>query len=262
MVSFVDATSTTALNTTSITGNKPSGVVAGDLLLALFAKNVAGTGPNLPSGWAQATVGNNHLVAGNLSSFSGSAPTGGVGFYWKEAGDSEPDDYTFSGMAAGTNMALTLMAFRDVTAKKLASGWNTIHLFDGQRSHTRSSNTLQFTPTTTWAEADLTADQHIIICAFAHIATSTTCTLSALTGGLTEVSNEATSGISMIVGYKIVNRSSGGSYGTFSCTTDTASGNAAGRSFIIPCPTGAIMQDDKRQASTAGRGYSRSRVVT
>lgn len=259
---YVSSTSTTATSATDITGNAPSGIQSGDLLIALMAKNTASTGPTLPSGWTAAAVNTNKPQStGSLSAFAGSAPTGGVGIYWKKATNSEPATYTWSGNSAGSNLALTILAFRGVGVIQMAAGgWNNAHLFDAGNVYTRSGTSISLSGNT-MLESSYTAENHIVIAAMAQLVTATTVTLSSLTGGLTQVSNESLSGISMIVGYKIVNRYTDGEIGTHQCTTDTGSGNAAGRAFIIPSPDGPIVLDDKRQAPSIARGYPRSRLA-
>jgi len=258
---FVASTSTTATAATDITGNAPGGIQSGDLLIGLMAKNTTGS-PTLPSGWTGGSVNTNKPQSiATLSAFSGSAPTGGVGIYWKMATNSEPATYTWSGNPAGSNLALTIIAFRGVNVIQMAAGgWNNAHLFDAGNLYIRSGTSLIFSGNT-MLEASYTAENHIVIAAMAQMVAATTVTLSSLTGGLTQISNESLSGISMIVGYRIINRYTDGEIGPHQCTTNTGSGNAAGRAFIIPSPDGPTVLDDKRQAPSIARGYPRSRLA-
>lgn len=87
--------------TTSITINKPSGTIEGDLMVAIIDVNVISSIPTPPSGW-------------NLKQ-SDSVSTGGVfEIYYKVAGGSEPSDYTWSwsgSQRAGGSIATFIGSF-------------------------------------------------------------------------------------------------------------------------------------------------------
>lgn len=89
----------------SATCAKPSGVVAGDLLLAQVACDDGET-PVAPSGWTQVHA---------------PTSTGGNGIksamFWKAAGGSEPSSYTWSGTTAvATNIGILRITGADTTA--------------------------------------------------------------------------------------------------------------------------------------------------
>lgn len=96
------ATSATAANGTSVTASKPSGVVAGDLLLAVFTNNNQTV--TRPSGW-------NQLFYANASGSTGNSWSTGV--YWKLAGSSEPTSYAFK-VPSAAPLVLTLSAWSNV----------------------------------------------------------------------------------------------------------------------------------------------------
>lgn len=96
------ATSATASNATSVTATKPTGVLAGDLLLAVFAN--ADQATTMPSGWTQLFYDTANATTGH---------TWGAGVHYKIATASEPTNYTFS-VASSAPLVLTLTAWSGV----------------------------------------------------------------------------------------------------------------------------------------------------
>lgn len=96
------ATSATASNATSVTATKPTGVIAGDLLLAVFAN--ADQATTMPSGWTQLFYDTANATTGH---------TWGAGVHYKIATASEPTNYTFS-VASSAPLVLTLTAWSGV----------------------------------------------------------------------------------------------------------------------------------------------------
>lgn len=98
-VSFRSAATNTG-TTTSITVNKPAGVLQNDVLIAVIAKQGNTGNVTTPSGWT--------FVSG--SDLAGGTARNGTVFY-KVAGASEPASYTFS-LGTGTNhVAATIVAY-------------------------------------------------------------------------------------------------------------------------------------------------------
>ncbi|MGW0682883.1 hypothetical protein ACWD2L_05915 [Streptomyces sp. NPDC002754] len=96
------ATSATSANGTSVTANKPAGVVAGDLLLAVFTNNNQTV--TRPSGW-------NQLFYANASGTTGNSWS--TGMYWKVAGSEEPASFQFK-VPSAAPLVLTLSAWANV----------------------------------------------------------------------------------------------------------------------------------------------------
>lgn len=94
------ATKATAANGTSVSAAKPSGVIPGDLLLAVFTNNKQTV--TRPSGWTQLFL----LNASTGNSWS-------TGVYWKVAGTSEPTSYAFS-VPSAAPLVLSLSAWSNV----------------------------------------------------------------------------------------------------------------------------------------------------
>lgn len=93
-------TSTATGTTTSITVNKPAGVVLNDVMIAVIAKEGNTANATAPAGWT--------LVAG--SDLAGGTARNGTVFY-KVAGGAEPANYSFT-LGAGTNhVAATIVAY-------------------------------------------------------------------------------------------------------------------------------------------------------
>jgi hypothetical protein len=93
-------TSATAANATSLTANKPSGVIAGDVMVAVFTNNNQTV--TRPSGWTQLY----NMVASTGNSFSQS-------LCYKVAGGSEPANYTFS-VPSAAPLVLVITAWSGV----------------------------------------------------------------------------------------------------------------------------------------------------
>jgi hypothetical protein len=81
----------------SVTINKPTGVLDGDLMLALVGGNPNG----VPAGWT------------SLASASVASPMGPVNLYWKIA-SSEGSSYTFTFSSTWWSKAATIIAYRNV----------------------------------------------------------------------------------------------------------------------------------------------------
>lgn len=94
------ATKATAANGTSVSAAKPSGVIAGDLLLAVFTNNKQTV--TRPSGWTPLFT----LNASTGNSWS-------TGVYYKVAGSSEPTSYAFS-VPSAAPLVLSLSAWSNV----------------------------------------------------------------------------------------------------------------------------------------------------
>jgi hypothetical protein len=100
-------TTATTANGTSVTANKPTGVVAGDLLLAIFTRNDQGV--TAGSGWFTVFEQNNFATTGNHFE---------SGIYWKIATGSEPTTYSFS-VPVAAPLAVAVMAFSGVDTSNL-----------------------------------------------------------------------------------------------------------------------------------------------
>lgn len=94
------ATTATATSGTSVTANKPTGVVSGDLLLAVFTNNNQTV--TRPSGWTQLF----YTPASTGNSWS-------TGVYYKVAGASEPANYAFS-VPSAAPLVLSITAWSGV----------------------------------------------------------------------------------------------------------------------------------------------------
>jgi hypothetical protein len=81
----------------SVTINKPTGVLDGDLMIALIGGNPSGG----PAGWT------------SVASASVASPMGPVNLYWKIA-SSEGSSYTFSFSSTWWSKAATIIAYRNV----------------------------------------------------------------------------------------------------------------------------------------------------
>lgn len=97
------STSTSTGTTTSISVNKPSGVVANDVMIAIIAKEGNTGNATAPAGWT--------LIAG--SDLAGGTARNGTVFY-KVAGASEAASYSFT-LGSGTNhVAAAIVAYSGV----------------------------------------------------------------------------------------------------------------------------------------------------
>lgn len=154
------ATSATAANGTSVSATKPTGVISGDLLLAVFTCNNQTV--TAPSGWTRA--------------FNDSASTGNVwstGVWYKVAGASEGTSYSFN-VPSSAPLVLTLSAWSGVDTAAVNA---VAHLASGSLSepHTGPS-----------ATATASVGRVVYVRAVRE-AGSTVPTFSTAAGGVTEV---------------------------------------------------------------------------
>jgi hypothetical protein len=156
------ATTATAASGTSVTANKPTGVVSGDLLLAVFTNNNQTV--TRPSGWTQL--------------FYTSASTGNswsTGVYYKVAGASEPSSYTFS-VPSAFPLVLSITAW---------SGVDNTTPIGTQFADTASGSVSE--PHTGPAKTVTITDGRLIYVRAVRYAGSTVPTFSTAAGGVTEL---------------------------------------------------------------------------
>lgn len=158
------ATTATAASGTSVTANKPTGVVSGDLLLAVFTNNNQTV--TRPSGWTQL--------------FYTSASTGNswsTGVYYKVAGASEPSSYTFS-VPSAFPLVLSITAWSGVD-NTTPIGTQFVDTASGSVSepHTGPAKTVSIT------------DGRLIYVRAVRYAGSTVPTFSTAAGGVTELAD-------------------------------------------------------------------------
>jgi hypothetical protein len=102
-VSFRAVASATVTTGTSLTINKPTGTVEGDVMVAAIAAR--DTPPNItgPSGWTEIR-----------SDATSSSPYSRMSFFWKAAGASEPSSYTWTFSASVSGAAGGILTFSGV----------------------------------------------------------------------------------------------------------------------------------------------------
>ena len=239
MATFVDVQSNTATSATNVVVTKPTGTTTNDLLIACLANNIGTSfSSGLPSGWAVAAVPSTlkEASSGTLASHSGSAPTGGVTIAWKQAGGSEPANYTFT--SASGNQIGVVMAFRGVAFQTPGGIWISRFIFDYAIGHTRSTSTIQWNNSTgAGFTNNFVYSNYLQITALAQNVAATTVNLSALSVG-TQRANHALSGVSLLVGTHTFSPSATGVPTQMTCTTDNASGN--GRGFCLFIADGTV----------------------
>ena len=256
MGSLRSSSNKTASASTTCTVTKPSGTTSGDILVAAVAKSTTASPSGVPSGWALVT--SDTSIKTNVPFFN--VIQNGCGFYWKEAGGSEPADYTWT--STSSEWAITILCFQDVVAP-LRGPAGTIYspaLFDVNAVFVRTSTTIDFSARDpSWFS--LQYDRYFYIVAPGISDTGQTRTLSALTGVANTVSNNSLVGISQIVGYDVVEFADVADspvVPTVSCTVDSAAGTVRGFGLMM---ADYIARPDLKQARRINRRPPLSQVA-
>ena len=156
------ATTATSANGTSVSATKPTGVVAGDLLLASFTQNNQTV--TAPSGWTQL--------------FNQAASTGNswaTGVWWKVAGASEAASYAFS-VGSAAPLVLTISAWSNVDGAPM----------DAQ-AHAASAGVAE--PHTGPAATAVTANGRVLYLRAVRFAGTTAPTFSTTSGSVAELAD-------------------------------------------------------------------------
>lgn len=236
MGSLRSTSTNTASVSTTCTVTKPAGTALGDILIAAIGKSTTATPSGVPAGWAVAATASS-TVKSTVGAI-GNLVQNGCGFYWKEAGGSEPADYTWTSILS--EWIVTILCFQDIVIP-LRTGAGAVYgpaLFDVASAITRTGTALSNGGRSPgWQDTQY--DHYWYITAPAISDVAATRTLSALTGVANTVTNNALLGISMIVGYDELDfaaLSDSPVTPEVSCTIDSAAGSARGFSFVMADP--------------------------
>ena len=241
----------TATGSTTCTVTKPTGTVSGDLLVAAIGKSTTGTPSGVPSGWVVVTSNTAEKLNNTASSFGN-----GCGFYYKIAGGSEGADYTWT--STSSEWAITIFCFQDINFW-LQTGSLVpvpVGVFETSNLFSRSSTTLALADEP--SPSNFSHDHYFIVAAPCIQEAAQTRTLSALSGYLTQVSNDSAVGISMMTGWAEYEPADDPEIGPTQCTIDNASGNARGYAILISDPTDEELFLNQRPRQTRPK---RSRLV-
>jgi hypothetical protein len=204
-VSFVNSTEASTTNSATLAVDKPTGVIAGDLLLTYVNSWTGAADPTPPSGWTK------------IRTVNGGSGVLGLSAWYKIAGGSEPANYTWSvGSSAVWQVACS--AYRGV------NGDNPIHAHNGGTSTAAAQGTGNITTTgTTWiSSASGVMESN---------STVATCTTS--DGSDAERNDFASSTASFMRALAVYDSNRDISAGTYSRTLTTSTGTNGSHCAII-----------------------------
>ncbi len=230
----------TSANKTQATSNTvaataPASIASGDILVAWVSKSNTTAPSTVPSGWALATAGGAYR-AGFIAaqSLSGNIGTGWGGWYWKEAGGSEPGTYTW-GVASGTpTWDVEVHRITGFAGQKPGGIIVPAYLFSAAKINTRSTNTLI---SGSIPQYDLAWDRYLCLYSVTQTVAGVVTNLSALSGSLTQDSYNAQTGISTLTAHEYIDLSTTMKLGTRQVTTDQATGGTGGYMLLLADPS-------------------------
>lgn len=226
---------TTQAASNTVAATAPASIASGDILLAWVSKNTTTAPSTVPSGWALATASGAYR-AGFIAAqaLSGNIGTGWGGFYWKEAGGSEPGTYTW-GVASGTpTWDGEIFRITGFAGQKPGGIIVPAYLFSAAKINTRSSTTI-----TSGAipQYDLAWDRYLCIYSVTQTVAGVTTNLSALSGSLTQDSYNAQTGISTLTAHEYIDLATSMKLGTRGVTTDQSTGGTGGYMLLLADPS-------------------------
>lgn len=207
----------------------PSDPQVGDILVLIHGQNIAAA-PTLPAGFVAANVSTEKFQGGTPVTYSASAPTGGVGIYWKETGGGEPGTYTVTNSSC--NMGGVMLRIRGAVFQRgVANAIRSELAFDSKRNLSRSGSTI-VQGQGPFNAADYSYDGGLMIAGFGQTVTTTVATLSAPSASMTQRGTAiALSGIGVLVATEALDFGVNPDTGSRQCATDQAAGT--GRGFIL-----------------------------
>lgn len=247
---------TTAVGSTTIAATAPASIASGDILVAWVSKNTTTAPSTVPSGWALVTAGGAYQAEFPAAqACSANIGTGWGGWYWKEAGGSEPATYTWGSTSATWDV--TIFRTTGYAGQKPGGILVAAYMFSAAKVNARVTTTITSGKIPNFY---LPWDRYLCLYSVTQTVAATVTNLSALSGSLTQDSYNAQTGISTMTGHEYIDMTSNPVIGTRGVTTDQAAGGTGGYMLMMADPSStAGLAMDKRNDLPAG--YKRGRVI-
>ena len=235
---------TTAVGSTTVAATKPTGATTGDILVAWVSKNTVTAPSGVPSGWALIGAAGG-LYHGGFTGGQATAAnigTGWGGWYFKEAGGSEPGTYTWTSTSATWDVTIYRMS--GFAGQKPGGVVVTAFAWPAAKVNARASTAITAAQIS-MCDASI-ADRYIALYSITQTVAGVVTNFSALSGALTQDSYNAQTGISTLCAHETIDMTSNPFIPQRGCTTDQTAGSTGGYYLLMADPSSTGPQIDKR----------------